>query len=229
MSNYRYEIKFSLEDLGFSGVMQWILLGTKLRKRYPDRYVNSIYFDDLNYTSVKDNLIGISNRRKYRIRWYGRNNLIAAPSQVQFEVKIRKGRLGKKIIYPLHYSERDLISLPIDKIELILGKELTDVDSQPNDYYRAVLGVQYLREYFEDSNGLRITIDKEIKFKDLNGCKSSLEKCPSVAHNKYIMEIKFDVELKEYVAKLTQNLCISPLRHSKYLMGLARFGYASYI
>ena len=43
------------------------------------------------------------------------------------------------------------------------------------------------------------------------------------------MEIKFAPEMKNQVAKLIKPLNISPKRHSKYLIGLAKLGYAVYI
>ncbi|SVC31011.1 uncharacterized protein METZ01_LOCUS283865, partial [marine metagenome] len=66
-----------------------------LKKRYPDRYVSSIYLDDSNYTSIKDNLTGLPNRKKYRLRWYLGNKEMNSEKQPNFEVKIRNGRLGK--------------------------------------------------------------------------------------------------------------------------------------
>jgi hypothetical protein len=43
------------------------------------------------------------------------------------------------------------------------------------------------------------------------------------------MELKFNVELKGYVADLMRSLNMSPTRHSKYLMGLSKFGSILYI
>ena len=34
------------------------------RKQYPDRKVNSIYFDDINYSSIVENLDGVSKKKK---------------------------------------------------------------------------------------------------------------------------------------------------------------------
>ena len=39
-------------------------------QKYNDRYINSIYFDTLDYNLAKNNLEGISNRFKLRIRSY---------------------------------------------------------------------------------------------------------------------------------------------------------------
>ena len=60
--NYRYEIKFILDNANLSRIYQWIKECTFAKKTYPNRQVNSLYFDDINYTSVKDNLAGISDR-----------------------------------------------------------------------------------------------------------------------------------------------------------------------
>ena len=44
------------------------------RKQYPDRKVNSIYFDTPVFTDVWDNINGFGNRKKIRIRWYDEIN-----------------------------------------------------------------------------------------------------------------------------------------------------------
>lgn len=41
-------------------------------KQYPDRKVNSIYFDDINYSSIIENLDGVYQKKKIRVRWYGK-------------------------------------------------------------------------------------------------------------------------------------------------------------
>ena len=65
---------------------------TVLLKKYENRTVNSVYFDDLYNTSANDNLSGISKREKYRLRWYN-NNFV---NNLKFEVKKRINRLNFK-------------------------------------------------------------------------------------------------------------------------------------
>ena len=90
--NYRYEIKFILDNANLSKIYQWIKERTFAIRTYPNRQVNSLYFDDINYTSVKDNLAGVSDRKKMRLRWYGKEEDTNSPS---FEFKLREGRLKK--------------------------------------------------------------------------------------------------------------------------------------
>ncbi len=54
---------------------------------HPKRKINSLYFDDLKYSSINENLDGISQKKKYRIRWYGLKNKLNNPV---LEIKIRK-------------------------------------------------------------------------------------------------------------------------------------------
>ena len=229
MNNYRYEIKFSLDEQGFTGVKHWMLSNSMLKKRYPDRYVSSIYLDDSNYSSIKDNLIGLPNRKKYRLRWYGGNKNINGEKYSKFEVKIRNGRLGKKIDHPLDLSVKELNLLSIDRLESMISKSMLGFNYEIERYFRMILAVHYYREYYEDNNGLRVTIDKKIRFQYLDGSKRYLDDCPSSNYHKYIAEVKFNPELKDYASKLMSNLHVSPVRNSKYLLGLSRFGYVNYI
>ena len=64
-SDYRYEIKFVLDNAKFSDAMQWLYNNTTANKTYDNRTVNSIYFDDVDFSSVRDNLAGISERNKF--------------------------------------------------------------------------------------------------------------------------------------------------------------------
>ena len=69
-SDYRYEIKFVLDNSRLADAMQWLYNNTTANKSYENRVVNSIYFDDVGFSSVRDNLSGITQRNKLRLRWY---------------------------------------------------------------------------------------------------------------------------------------------------------------
>ena len=69
-SDYRYEIKFVLDNARLADVMQWLYNNTTANKSYDNRIVNSIYFDDVGFSSVRNNLSGITQRNKLRLRWY---------------------------------------------------------------------------------------------------------------------------------------------------------------
>ena len=153
MNNYRYEIKFSLDDVNYARAMQWMFVHTHAKKKFENRYVNSLYFDNPGYSAIKDNITGLSNRSKYRLRWYNSThspNDVISPS---FEQKIRKGRLGRKEITPLTNLKENFASLSLHQIESDVRLELEKANVLFDDYYTSVLAVKYLREYFEDNEG----------------------------------------------------------------------------
>ena len=229
MSEYRYEIKFSLDDVNYARAMKWLFVNTHATKKYDNRHVNSLYFDNPGYSSIRDNITGLSERSKYRLRWYDDSIISSHAVSPRFEVKIRKGRLGRKNIIHLPNFKSDFALLPLHQIEKDVRHEIKTSNIFLDDYYTSVLAVKYLREYFEDNSGLRITFDRDIRFSYVDGLTSILSDCPKLHYRRHIMELKFGVELKDYVADLMRSLNMSPTRHSKYLMGLSKFGSILYI
>ena len=224
MNNYRYEIKFVLDESSYSDALQWLYVCTNAVNRYPDRYINTIYLDNLDLESVRDNLAGVSDRVKTRIRWYDSN------SDSKLEKKIRKGRLVKKEITPLDLG--DDFSSDLSPLELRnrINDALYNETELNDDYYISTLGVRYLRKYLEDQVGLRVTFDEKIQFSDLY---DDIDPFPLsnrlIDYKQKIMEIKFDPSNKDYVSNLVKKLNMTPKRHSKYLVGMAHLGNVVYI
>ena len=67
--NLRYERKYWLET-DKSLIFKNILKDKKFNKIYKKRRVLSLYFDTLNFKFFKENIEGIGNRIKPRLRWY---------------------------------------------------------------------------------------------------------------------------------------------------------------
>jgi len=223
-SDYRYEIKFVLDNSRLSDAMQWLYNETTAIKTYDNRKVNSIYFDDVGFSSVRDNLAGIAQRNKLRLRWYG-NQKNSLPI---FEVKTKNGRLGYKTTYPIQSIENSLMKLNIDKITSKCISGLEEQNIVFDEHLVPTLQVNYEREYYETHDGIRITIDQDIQFSDTQ-LHTSLNENNSFSYPFQVLEIKFEPSMKDKVAKLIKPLHITPKRHSKYLVGLAMLGYVTYI
>lgn len=223
--DYRYEIKFALDKANLSKAYFWLNTQTFMKKTFPNRRVNSLYFDDINFSSVKDNLIGISEREKLRLRWYGNNT---SDSKVAFEIKRRHGRLGSKKSYKMDSISDFLLDLSLHDIA---KKSIEDLRSQNIVFNRdinPVLQVGYDREYYEDNEGIRMTIDHAITFtRPMNNQRlgSNLE----THYPLTILEIKFLPDLKPKALSIIKSLDLTPKRHSKYLAGMAALGLATYI
>ena len=76
-NNYRFEKKFIVEKTRLHSVL-FDLKSSGFFKIFPNRVVNSVYFDDKDFSAYYENLEGLSNRTKYRFRFYGES------SQCQF-------------------------------------------------------------------------------------------------------------------------------------------------
>ncbi len=74
MIERRRELKLILDDRSLFRVLNKLCIDTTLRKQHPDRFVNSLYFDDLKMSSAADNLAGLSVRKKVRMRWYSQDD-----------------------------------------------------------------------------------------------------------------------------------------------------------
>lgn len=223
----RYEIKFVLNEKEMTHVLSYLnVIGAK--KNFPDRMINSLYFEYLDQKLAGDNLAGISNRCKIRLRFYGDN--ILESSDQKLEVKLREGRLGSKIIYPLltiknALKHKTIFELSKDIFHEIYNSYFTHYSI--NNYLVPILLIKYKREYYKIYNGIRITIDKNIKFYNTPQY-AKLNSLKPISYNPYVVEIKFPKNLRLNALNLIQSLNVAPKRHSKYLMGLAKLGYAPY-
>lgn len=224
----RYEIKFTLNELEVTQALSW-LSQIGARKKYEDRNVNSLYFDNLNHEAIKDNLAGITPRHKVRLRWYG--DITSEALDPNLEIKIRNGRLGSKILFPLTKIKNLINTKSIYSLSENVFRELRRskfVHKAINSYLLPMLIAQYQRKYYEIDNGIRITIDREISFLNANQ-NVKLKLLRPINYGHYVMELKFSEDLKFSAAKLLQSLSLTPKRFSKYLIGSAMLGYASYI
>ena len=100
----RFERKWVFKNTNYIDILNKALKSNFLfRFQYPKRFVNSLYFDDYNYTGIRENLSGISERKKFRIRWYGKNKFVL--NNPKLEVKIKENFLNYKRIFPLKILE----------------------------------------------------------------------------------------------------------------------------
>ena len=229
MTAPRYEIKFLLDDVSSNHALNWICRCTQAVRSYPNRHVNSLYFDDAALRAAADNLVGMSDRQKTRLRWYhnGSGNDVLSP---QLEIKHRIGRLGYKSQHPLPMFSDYLLKLKMKDLlpratKLIQG---TNFGSRLRPHFLIPCAhVSYLREYYADPLGLRITLDRDIRCYDVQPYARISKTAPQICPYS-VLEIKFPTELKDHAIKLIRRSSLSPQRHSKYLASLAAFGKLVY-
>jgi len=150
----RIERKFTI-GLKNSDFFEKILKLNCFHNPYKNRSVNSIYFDTNDYSFLRANIEGISDRKKIRVRWYN-NDL----NNSFFEEKLKKNFLVSKKIEKINFLF-DINSFQ-DSLNKYLNSEVNNnfIDSN----YKIVLKTNYERSYWlSNDKKIRATIDTDLK------------------------------------------------------------------
>lgn len=209
---YRYERKFILPKNYSVDSIESVLIKSRFSftKQYEDRYVNSIYFDNKNLDSVKENLDGVVSKKKIRLRWYGSHNLIQNP---RLEVKLKMGYLNTKKIFELKNFKIKFSENNLNNINSILLKKYNFLNN-----YKIVTSTHYIRKYFISIiNNIRATIDTDIFYKKLRQLNNfNLNNKDS----RPILELKYKTADDDYVRTNLKNLTLRFSKNSKYINSL---------
>lgn len=203
----RYERKFPSATLS-NRTLEYLVRQhpAGFRRAYPDRQINNVYFDSPGWRTFYDNLAGISDRTKYRLRWYGRrHDLIEAG---QFELKRKENLLGTKTIYRLeeHFLPDQIAQIPA-RIASIAANALFPV-----------LLNTYERSYYESVDGcFRLTIDRNLRCSAFQDRGLITQRFPE--HLK-VVELKYDQEDDDRLDEFTQYWPLRLHRFSKYVLGM---------
>lgn len=225
---YRYELKFLLNPVQHAEFMGWLYAGTQLRTSYPARTVNSLYFDDAAFQGVRENLAGLPDRSKFRLRWYG-DAVTGSAQDLKLEIKTRTGRLGAKQTLKLPALEDELFGLTAAALLPEIAALLQEAEGAlPAHSLLPVLYLRYDRDYFEDGQGLRATIDTSVRYQPVQ-LASRVGDMVGAGNAGVVAELKFAPEEKDRVSFLMRRLHVVPQRHSKYLTGMAMAGVTSYL
>jgi SPX domain protein involved in polyphosphate accumulation len=212
-NNYRFERKWVFNN-NFLDVYNNLLKSKFFFKEaFPNRLVNSIYFDDFNYTSVKENLEGDNDKMKIRLRWYGKNCYIL--KNPKLEIKIKKQFQNYKIIKKLDI----LNNLNIKNL-----KNAKFISETVNSIYNKkkiipVSTTHYNRFYFISSNNLiRSTLDKNLSVSRVN---NNIFIPVFRNFNKIILELKYSGKYDDYVRKNINLISSRYSKNSKYIYSMS--------
>lgn len=209
----RIERKFVFENqLQSDNIFQNILKNFVIKKIFESRQINSVYLDTKKLDYLHDNLSGIKNRIKSRIRFYSDNN-----TQIIYEEKIKKNEIGFKKKTVLKTDGK--INLNFENSIKIFKESNFFLKSKY--FLKETLFVQYNRKYFIDIFGNFITYDTDICFSDVEYFKKP------IMYKKAVIEYKiFENNFKN---NLFYNFKQRYSRHSKYVAGMAILNKTSYV
>ena len=217
--HFRCERKFLVSNLSTQEVEEIILLHPALfNPIYHERFVNNIYFDNLELLSYYENLDGTTPRKKVRIRWYG--HLTSYIREPFLEIKKKSGIVGKKEIHSLPGAAfKNLFFTP--KF-FNSNNEATSNKSLENELalLEPTLINRYYRKYFLSADGnYRITLDSNISFFPAQPF------LPMFFENKSfepycVLELKYDHIKDGEASRITDHFPFRLTKSSKYVSGV---------
>lgn len=222
---YRHEIKMVAEHGRLHDVEAWIRLHhAAFIPTYPQRQVNNIYFDTLDLDSLAENLAGMAERRKLRLRWYGDD---WTDVEGILELKCKRDLAGWKIQCPLT-EKADLTRTSWCALVRSIEDDLSDeLKHQLRMKSCPILINSYQRRYYVSANQkMRATVDFAGLFYDQRFSAYPNISRPSPGQKLIILEIKASVDDRNELADVVSGFPLRVSKHSKYTSALEEsFGH----
>ncbi len=181
---------------------------------YNERTVNSIYFDDDKLTRLLDTIDGEKYRSKIRLRWYGKIRDINIEPNLEEKIKINTKNF--KIHHKLKFKKiKDKIDIKKLQKEILIQLKNDEFinfkikNTIPSSF------VSYKRKYYY-KNSLRITLDKDLIFKNFFRDKYIKINENFEKKNFLILEFKFNDENFNFVRSLSSQISNRFRKFSKY-------------
>lgn len=218
--NYRFERKFTIPDsYNLKHVESLIKRNTFLfREVFSERQVNNIYFDTAAYNDYFDNVLGVSDRKKIRIRWYG--DTFGAIKTPKLEIKIKKGLVGDKWTYKLKPFTLDNGITHNNLQDLFKSSDLPLPILESTKMVSPTLLNSYARKYYLSAdNRFRITIDFNLLYHKIDKQFNNFNFAPSRDLNK-IVELKYGLLDDDNANKIATQFDFRLNKNSKYVNGI---------
>jgi SPX domain protein involved in polyphosphate accumulation len=205
----RYERKYRVESFSPEVVRQVVRNHpASFRKIFPDRQINNIYFDTANLVAYNENVDGVAERRKFRVRWYGED--VFNIKKPKLEIKIKNNLLGAKETYPaIDFKLDDLKPLAQSIIEHSKLK-LSFIPTLINSYQRS---------YYGTANGdFRITIDSDLRYFSMINSRGFVRY--NIKDDATVLELKYEEDKEELAEDIFQYIPFRYSKSSKYVTGM---------
>ena len=193
-----------------------------LKKKYPNRVINSIYFDTHSLSTFDESVSGNQMRKKHRIRWYESHD---GKSNVTYEIKFKDSQLSWKHLYKTNYRINDKASRWNNIFEKEMG--IKDLNFPTLSNLIPVTLVTYERSYFESwDKKIRLTLDSKISFRNQRLLSKPNFKTFFHHTRSSIVELKFHEEDLPQIKEVQKILQFKPQRFSKYCESVTANNYS---
>jgi len=219
---YRYERKFFVDQLSRAEVEHLVKIHPAcFREIHHGRSINNIYLDSLDFRSYHDNVEGLEDRTKVRVRWYGdRSGVVDRPI---LEFKVKRGVVGRKDSFRLAPIKVGTPFEPGVVVESIRQSEMPGWARQRSLSLECKLLNRYRRRYFESGcRRYRITVDSELEFHPLNGSARGPRE-GAKALRAVVLEIKYARQDDCDADSISTHFPFLMSKMSKYVYGVDTF------
>jgi len=185
---------------------------------YPERFVNNIYLDTPVMSNYWNNVTGLSQRLKVRIRWYG--EALGIQDAPILEFKIKNNAVGHKVCYKLpplligpsltikdiqqHFDELD-IAIPVKSYLMSLRLSLMN---------------RYRRKYYiSQDQRFRLTFDSDMSFTSIYNYENTFIHKVSCSKCR-VLEMKYDECFDSEATHISNNFPFRMTKSSKYVYGI---------
>ena len=181
-------------------------------------FINNIYFDNSRFKFFFENIDGVSERMKTRIRWYG--NLKGKIKKPVLEFKQKHGLTGSKTSIAL--PSFDLKDIYCQSFLYSLFKK-SNLDMRKKDLMlslKPTLINRYQRKYFLSfDQKFRVTLDHHLKYYPVSS-PEQLSSCGLKDSLSMIMELKYSPIYQLESNNITQEFPFRVIKNSKYVRGI---------
>ena len=194
--SFRNEEKLRVASSKIFNLKNWINenLGIIL---FPTRIINSIYFDNQDFSMYHHSIEGVVPRKKIRLRSYDEEFIFTKNINKEIKISSVEGR------YKISEKAKDPLQI------MRLG-----IYDQNYGLCLPVLNVTYKRSYYKIKN-IRLTLDEKITYKRIINREVSKF---STFDNYNIAELKFNSE--KSIDFVRQSFPFERARFSKYCRGI---------
>ena len=204
---YRYELKYAIDYVNADAITAAILTHpASFSKAFPDRQVNNIYLDTLNFDCFHQNVDGNEHRSKMRLRWYGES---VSPTPIStLEIKHKKAELGWKENFKVQSNNLNSNTALMEAVHAVRPSPSLLTPVLHNTYQRAY--------YLSSDEKFRVTIDTEQRFRIPFGVMTPL----MTAQIPVILELKYAAEDAAHAREITNYMKFRQTKNSKYVTGV---------
>ena len=187
---------------------------------FNERYINNIYLDTNKLTYYYDNIIGNSDRKKARIRWYG--DLFGKVNSPVLEFKIKSGVVGHKISFPLKSFVLNKDFSIENLTEIFENSDLPTWAVFDLKKLQPTLVNRYKRKYFRTfDKKYRITLDSELNYRNISNRFNTFQSVVK-DNNSIILELKYDLPEDKNADNISNYFPFRMSKSSKYVNGIEK-------